>query len=131
MPSTGTDSTSDPEPPNGAAIPTVVVPTIRPERITSILHEKSPVTNPTVKFTCSAGIPWLANCGLYGSRVAVTEVTLTGRFPEVDGMRELPLVEVAGELPFVDARGELHPAHDAPTVSDVARSSHGRITRRW
>ena len=48
----------------------VVDPTIRSNRSTSILHEKFPATELTVKVTCSAGIPWLASCGLYGSRVA-------------------------------------------------------------
>jgi hypothetical protein len=42
----------------------IVDPTIRPERSTSILHEKFPVTELTVKSTCSADIPWLENAGL-------------------------------------------------------------------
>lgn len=57
----------------------VVEPTIRFDRRTSILHEKVPVTELTVKVTNSAGIPWLASCGLYGSSVASTEVTFAGK----------------------------------------------------
>jgi hypothetical protein len=124
IPSTGTDSVTsvtDPDPSKGGPISAVVVPTMRPERSTSILHEKFPVTELTVKFTCSAGIPWLANCGLYGSRVAVTEVTFAGKFPEIAARRELPLV---------DAGVELHPANDAPTIIAIAKSGHGRITGR-
>jgi hypothetical protein len=86
------------------------------------LHEKYPVTELTVKFTCSAGIPWLANCGLYGSRVAVTEVTLAGRFPEVAGKSELLLL---------DTGVGLHPANNPPTISGMAKSGHERITGRW
>jgi hypothetical protein len=121
IPSTGTVSLTDPEPPKGGPIPAVVVPTIRPERTTSILHEKYPVTELTVKFTCSAGIPWLANSGLYGSRVAVTEVTFARRFPEVAGKRELLLL---------DTGVGLHPASNPPTISGMAKSGHERITGR-
>jgi len=121
IPPTDTDSVTELEPLDGGPIVAVVEPTIRPERSTSILHEKFPVTELTVKFTCSAGIPWLANCGLYGSRAAVTEVTFVGRVPGVAG-RPAPSL--------VDPGDELHPAKTAPTMSDMARNDHGRITER-
>ena len=40
IPSTGTDSVTQAEPPAGAPISAVVVPTMRPERTTSIVQEK-------------------------------------------------------------------------------------------
>jgi hypothetical protein len=82
MPSTAQDSLSEPELPELGPNPTNVFPTIGPERSTSMLHETSPETELTVKLTCSAGIPWLAYCGLYGSRAALTDMTFTGRYPE-------------------------------------------------
>jgi hypothetical protein len=58
---------------------------------------------------------------LYGSRVAVTEMTVTGRSSGVaEGV----------EAWRVDAGLDLHPASDAPTIKEQARSSHGRITVR-
>jgi hypothetical protein len=58
---------------------------------------------------------------LYGSSVAVTEVTFAGRFPEVAGKRELLLL---------DTGVGLHPVNNPPTISGMAKSGHERITGR-
>jgi len=95
---------------------------MRPERTTSIVQEKLVAGALTLKFTCSAGIPWLASCGLYGSKVAETEVTSTGRSPAAAGRAE--------PWPAFGAGLELHPATDAPSIADIARSGHERIEVR-
>jgi hypothetical protein len=65
-----------------AAPPTEVAPTCRPEWNTQISQWRYGVPgDATVKLTCSAGMPWSEICGLYGSNVAVTEVTCTLRLP--------------------------------------------------
>ena len=87
------DSVTEVDPLKGAPIRAVSPATLRPERRMSIVHEKLPETRLTVKSTCSAAIPWVASCGLYGSRAAVTESTWTGRAPAVSGESTPPLVD--------------------------------------
>ena len=90
------------------------------------MQENDPETNDpeaalTVKLTCSAGIPPLEICGLYGSRVAVTEVTFTLRFPGDVG---------EGAELGVERGGEPQPKVSAPATSNPVRTDHGRITPR-
>ena len=119
-PSTGTVSVTKSDVPVLAPNPATVDPTVRPERTTSIVHERGRSLARTTKLTCSAGIPWFAICGLYGSRVAVTEVTFTTRFPDVAGGRELPEADLGVEP---------HAAHDAPAINAAVRTDHARTTR--
>jgi hypothetical protein len=120
IPSTGTVSVTKPDVPVLAPNPTTVDPTVRPDRSTSIVQERGRSIERTMKLTCSAGIPALAICGLYGSRVAVTEVTFTTRFPDAARGREVPEADLGVEL---------QPAHDAPTISGAARTDKVRSTR--
>jgi hypothetical protein len=73
------------------------------------------VGNPlTVKLTCSAGIPWLENCGLYGSRPnAVTDVTCTLRVPGVE------IVVAAG--------GALQPSAITPPTANIGTTNSDLI----
>ena len=61
---------------------TWALPTNFPERHTSTVHAKDPEGEPpTVKSTCSAGMPACVSCGLQGVRVADRTVTVTERAP--------------------------------------------------
>ena len=107
-------------------MPTVVAPTCLPEWNTSIVQWKDAGTDDTgmwltVKSTCSAGMLWLESCGLYGNRVAVTEVTFTLRFPGVVG---------EGAELGVAPGDEPQPRVSTPATSNPVRTDHGRITPR-
>jgi hypothetical protein len=73
----------------------------------------------TMKLTCSAGMPSLESCGLYGNRVAVTEITRALRAPSVLG---------EGAEPCAAVGVELQPRQMAPTASNPARTDQGRTT---
>jgi hypothetical protein len=66
----------------------------------------------TVKLTCSAGMPWLENSGLYGKRVGVTEVTCALRAPSVFG-EDAELRAAIG--------AELQPRQAAPAARNPAK----------
>jgi hypothetical protein len=104
-------------------ISAVVDPTTWPERSTSILQERSPSTGLTTKLTRSVGVSFVPESGLFGSRTAVTEETLTTGFLDVAGACELRPAVDFGEV-------VLQPANDAPTHSAAARTAKARITEQ-
>ena len=101
----------------------VVAPTSFPDRCTLIAQESDLATNDLgvmvmTKVTCSAGMPWLEICGLYGSSVGLTESTFPVRWPSG--------LTVGAEVGV--ARGDPQPRANAPATSNAVTTEHERST---
>jgi hypothetical protein len=78
-----------------------------------------------VKLTCSAGMPWLEICGLYGSRVAVTEVTCAAREPGPKrGVADGVALQPSATTPLTTHAGTTN--HGVIALTMVTESTNGR-----